>query len=475
MAFWPFKKKVVEETRDMNVPEKIFIEKEQDNYEWSLQEPSGFKERINELLYGYYSHQNFIELFYSLPEIFAPVHEIAKRVSDANWQLRKDWNDEIDYKDQDFNRLFSQPNPLVSFKDFVYQAVCYEILTGKQLWFFNKPTALPDEYKSIVAWWNLPAHLVTAEAVKGSDPYTATSINDFVKYWKKGTRKFETEKVLPICNLSLSSGTDVNDTKALLLGADKAIKNLIPVYEARGMIYIKRGAMGFLVSNKKDDSGMIALTRAEKKELNKDVNDNYGLTGGKSTVGITNQPVSFVKTSMSISEMQPFDETLADAVAIYKVLRVPRHLVPSKDNSTFANADADMRSFYIDVIIPWAERYAEIWTSYMKLKDFRRYIKPDYSHIGFLQENKKERADVDKTYGDVWKIRWESGACSLNEWITANDGTKGVGPLFDKKLFEMTPEELETIKLFINLKSNANSSTQNEDSGAKEKSSSDKL
>jgi len=475
MAFWPFTKKAaaVVETRDIDIPDKVFIEKEKDNYEWSLEEPHHYKQRINELLYGFYSHQNFIELFYSLPEIFAPVHEIAKRVADAQWELRKDWNDEVDYNDETFNKLFSQPNPLVSFKDHVYQAVCYEILTGKQLWFFNKPSALPDEYKSIVAWWNLPAHLVTAEVVKGKDPYTATTISDFVKYWKKGTRTFDTDRVLPICNLNLSTGTNINDVKSLLLGAEKAIKNLIPVYEARGVIYIKRGAMGFLVSNKKDDSGMVALTKKEKQELNNDVDRNYGLTNGKSTIGVTNQPVSFVKTSMSISEMQPFDETLADANAIYKVLRVPKHLVPSKDNSTFANADADMKAFYTDVIIPWASRYAEMWTSYMKLKDFRRYIKADYSHISFLQVNRKEKADVDKTYGDVWKVRWEAGTCSLNEWITANDGTKGVGPLFDKKLFEMTPEELDMIKLFINLKSNAN--TQNEDTGTKKESGPDKL
>lgn len=479
---WPFKRKkkdVITETRDIDVPDKIFIEKEKNYYEWSLEEPDHFKSRLHDLLYGCYSHQNFIELFYCLPEVASAVNEIAKRVADAIWQLRKEWNDEVDYNDEDFNRLFSKPNPLTSFKDFVYQSVCYEILVGKQLWFFNKPTALEDEYKSIVAWWNLPAHKVTAELKKGNDPYTATELNDFVKYWKKGDRRFETEKVLPICHLNLASGTNINDTKPLLLGAEKAIRNLIPVYEARGTIYIKRGAMGFMVSGKKDDSGIIALTKNEKEELARDVNQMYGLTGNRHTIGITNQPVDFVRTQMSIAEMEPFEETLSDAVAIYKVLQIPRHLVPSKDASTYANANEDMKSFYTGVIIPWAKRYCEIWTDYMKLKDFRRYVYADFSHIEVLQENRKEKSEVDETYGNVWKQRWESGTCTLNEWITSFDGKKGTGSIYEKKLPEMTPDELEQVKSFINLSSNVNNNSEGEtkskgekDKGVKKKGSS---
>lgn len=478
---WPFSKKkneIVHQKRDIDIPDKVFIDKEKDYYEWSLEEPAYHKNRLNDLLYGSYSQDNFIELFYCLPEISSAVNEIATRVSDATWQLRKEWNDEIDYNDEDFNRLFSKPNPLVSFKDFVYQSVCYEILVGKQLWYFNKPTALEDEYKSIIAWWNLPAHKVKAE-LNTIDPYTSTELNDFVKYWKKLDRKFDTNKVLPICHLNLSSGTDVNDVKSMLIGAEKAIRNLIPVYEARGAIYVKRGAMGFLVSGKKDDSGIVALTKGEKKELIKDVNETYGLTGNKATVGITNQPVDFVRTQMSIAEMLPFDETLADAVAIYKVLQIPRHLVPSKDNSTFANANEDMKSFYSGIIIPWAKRYAEIWTEYMGLKEFRRYIYPDYSHIEVLQENRKEKSEVDRTYGEVWEKRWVSGICSLNEWIVANDGKKGSGSVFEKKLSEMTPDELELVKSFTNLKSNVNNNQQEnidnkgtEDKGIKKTSSS---
>jgi hypothetical protein len=257
---------------------------------------------------------------------------------------------------------------------------------------------------------------------------------------------------LPVCHLGLSSGYNLNECKSLLLGADKAIRNLIPVYEARGTIYIKRGALGFLVGNKSDASGQIPLTKQEKQEVIQDFQGTYGVTGGKTPVGITRQPLQWVQTAMSIEELQPFDETLADATAIYAVLRVPKHLIPSKDQSTYANADADLKSFYTDVIIPWSKRYAEMWTSYMNLKDARRYIFPDYSHIDILQENHKEKADIGKVITDTKILQFQNGAITLNDFIVAIDGTRGTDPIYEKKWLDMEDDEKERVSAMLSMK-----------------------
>lgn len=434
----------------IEAPDKVFIERDGKtpfgpSYEYSTTEPAHFD--IDSVLNGVHGRQNFIELFYCLPEIFAPVNEIASRVADATWQLKKSWNDEVDYADKDFNRLFSKPNPLMSFKQFIWQSVCYEILTGANYEYFNKPSTLADDYRNILSWWNMPTQFTVVNKKSNVDIYSATEMNDFILNYKVGNRLMDTKNVLPIVNHDLKSGNTVDAYRSPLCGAKLAIKNLLPVYEARGVIYIKRGALGFIVSRKSDDSGLVSLTPKEKKEAQDEFQNTYGLRAEKNQVGVTAAPVDFVKTSMSIQELQPFEETLADAVAIYKVLRVPKHLVPSKDNSTFANADADMKSFYSDVIIPIANRYAESWTCYFNID--RKYIFADFSHIDVLQENKKEKADVDKVNSATWLERWKNGACSLNDWIVSFIGTKGTGPIYEKKLFELTLEELATAKEVI--------------------------
>jgi hypothetical protein len=91
----------------------------------------------------------------------------------------------------------------------------------------------------------------------------------------------------------------------------------------------------------------------------------------------------------------------------------------------------------------------------MKLKDVRRYIFPEYSHIDILQENKKEKADVGKVLSDTYLQNFLNGMCSLNDAIVAQDGTKGTLPLYDKKIFEMEAEELEIVKAGLTMKAPA--------------------
>lgn len=432
------------------------------NYEYSGDAPARLSYTIDNLLSGPYSRQNFIALFYSLPEIFAPVNEIASRVADAVWQLRSVRDESVDDGNKAFNKLFTDPNPLMSHKQLVYQAVCYELLTGCVLQYLNIPSALPKTYDNIMTWTNIPTQKATVNKKQGVDPYTATSIDDYINYYETSDgRKFVPANVLNISNHDLINGNKVDGFIPQLVGAKFAIRNLLPVYEARGVIYIKRGALGFLVSAKSDDSGAISLTPKEKDEVNKEMMHSYGVTGGKDTVGVVSSPVAFVQTAMSIKELQPFDETLADALAIYAVLRVPRHLCPSKEQSTYANADADMKSFYGDTIIPIANKYAQKWTIAFAIPN--RKIYPDFSKVAILQEDRKEKSAVDQIYGNVYLQRWTSGACTLNDWIVANGDepiTAGENlDIYNKTIFQMTAEELEIVKGVMNLKAQSSGAT----------------
>lgn len=422
------------------------------NYEYSGDAPARLSRTIDNLLYGPHNRQNFINLFYSLPEVFAPVHEIATRVSDAVWQLRSVRDESIKTDDTDFNRLFSDPNPLMSHKQLVYQAVCYEILTGQNLQAFNIPSSLAQVYQNIITWNNIPTQSVSVNKKQGVDAYTATSIDDFVNYYETTDgRRFDPNKVLNITNHDLLTGNRVDGFVSQLIGAKLAIRNLIPVYEARGVIYIKRGALGFIVSRKSDESGLISLTPKEKDEAQQEFQNTYGLSANKHQVGVTSAPVDFIKTAMSIKELQPFDETLADALAIYAVLRVPRHLCPSKEQSTYANADADMKSFYADTIIPLANKFAQKWTTFFKIPNRKVYA--DFSKIPILQEDRKDKETVNQIQGNVYLQRFTTGVCTLNDWIkaTGEDPVTGI-PLYDKKLFEMDDTEIEQVNKVINLK-----------------------
>lgn len=459
LDFWNWGKEVAQKRSMDTIPQKVYVQDDGRtqtgmNYEYSEYEPAALNWGIENLLNGGHGRQNFITLFYCLPEIFAPVHEIASRVADADWQLRRNMDDGIDYKNPDWNRLSSKPNPLMNFKQLVYQDVCYELLTGASFQNLNKPTTLPDDPSSIISWWNLPSHQLKIDKRKNVDLYSITDIRDLVAKYSIGDRVFDVNNVMSIMNFDLSSGNDICKFQSPLQGAHLAIKNLIPVYEARGVIFVKRGALGFLVSKKSDESGLISLTKTEKEDAQRVYDQSYGLRRDQNQVSVTAAPLEFIKTSMSIQELQPFDETLADAISIYKCLRVPAHLVPRRDQSTYANADADMKSFYEDVIIPTAARRAQTWTNELKIPN--RYIYADFSKIGVLQENKKDLATVNQIEGNVYLQRFTNGICTLNDWVVATGNEKVTGNgLYDKKLYQMSPEELTIVKNIITLKANS--------------------
>src|SRR5690606_27522945 len=68
-----------------------------------------------------------------------------------------------------------------------------------------------------------------------------------------------------------------------------------------------------------------------------DLQNRNGLTGDKNFIGISSIPMKFVKTLGTIAELQPFEETEADMVAIGGVYGVGKYLLPLKEGTTFTN------------------------------------------------------------------------------------------------------------------------------------------
>jgi hypothetical protein len=410
---------------------------------------AGSIEGIMELLRGTYTDTNLITLFHSIPEIYSPINEIASRAMTARYILKDLKTDEPIYDNEEWNRLMETPNPFQNFGELMYEAICYEIVTGKEYMLFNQPKTMQRfDYKNITSIYNLPSNLVTPETDEYIKLWSATEMSDIIKKFVllKGTeqeQEFKTERVMYRRMTNLSWDGRKIEGKSPLLAAEKAIKNLIAVYEARGVIYLRRGSLGMWVSRKKDDSGMIPLTMSEKKNAAKDMNENFGVVGkNKMPFGITSAPIDFVKSTMTIAEMQPFEETHADAAAIYGVLRVPYELAPKRDRVTIGSQQTAERSVYHNVVIPLVRSYCQSVTNKLKLNAIGAYFDADFTQVDVLQENKKDKATVDNINTKTMYRQFLAGIRTLNDWRKYNDDEPSVNPLYDKLIYDMTPEEL---------------------------------
>ena len=246
--------------------------------------------------------------------------------------------------------------------------------------------------------------------------------------------------------------SDMLMAKSRLCAVMKAISNLIAVYEARNVIYVKRGGLGWLVSDAHDEMGTRALTKDEKKDILDQANEMYGLERGKYPYGISDVKLSFIRTNLSITDLQPFDETLADAVTIAGAYGIPPVLVPRKDQATFSNQANAEKAVYSSVIIPLVKRFCNEFTAFLGLDKDRLYLDADFDDVDCLQTGKKEEQEVNRSIADRCRIEFECGVITLNDW-RAQQGYEHVDdPLYDKLVTGMTPDEIERVKLFTNPK-----------------------
>lgn len=409
-------------------------------------------------LNGGYSEQNMLTLFNTIPEVFAPINEIAKRVANGRFHLKRNADDEIVEDNLLWKKITTSPNWKQTFDKLIYNAVVYKYTCGNRYFYSYIPDVLKIDPKNISALWLLPPHL-TEIKLKQRKPklFTTTTPNDLIEAYEvkinEQTETIKPEYTIHDTYIDTSFGYNKEQLKghSPLVSCEYPMSNLMAVYQARNVIYTKRGALGAIVSKKGDASGLVAFTKPERKQLQEDFEDSHGVLQGKSPVAITNQPVEYIRFGMSIAELEPFEETRASAQAIYAVLGVPAEMMPTKDN-TYENYKQAERGLYQNTAIPDANDIARILTKLFKFDELDMHVCADFSHVEVLQENKKERAEVDWRNNETNRVRFSHSLITLNDWLIDSGKEAVKGPLYDKRMLDMTPEELEKVKSVISNK-----------------------
>lgn len=406
---------------------------------------------------------NFLEMFRTIPEVFWPINYIAKRISEAHFDLKRTKDDSIVWCNRrGADTILTQPNPLMTWREVVYQHFVYKLTTGNAFFRASMPeTITPDavKFRWCSHYWSLPAHLVEVKPMENSygiPIFGIASIDELIKGYTLNIGAYSS-LTIPYCQIwhdrdglpELIKGNGYLKAMSRLVSLKKPIANLLAVYEARNVIYLKRGALGFVVAQKEDPTGTVALEPREKEELREQVNNKYGVGEGQSPWGVTDIPVSFVRTNLSIQELQPFEETLEDAIKIAGAYDIPAVLVPRKDQSTFSNQDAAEKSVYTSTIIPAAKRFCEALTTFLGLDREGLYIDCDFSDVACLQVGFKEKEEVNKLVNERCLLQFNNGLISINDWRSAIHMDALEGEIYDKVKFEMTPEEISKVDSVI--------------------------
>lgn len=365
---------------------------------------------------------NLVTLFHTIVEIQHPISLIVDRCLNAKITL-KNYKDESDIWNNDkINKFLEQPNPIYSFDEFLTTSLCYYLVTGN-----TYLTSDIGNFKTNQRWryadnyYILPSHFVDMELRNDGrvNAFSYQTISDIIKSYSLAFNgqymTFEPESILHIKDTNLEFNNKSYKGISKLSGCKRPVSNLVAQYEARNAIFVKRGALGAIFSKDKDEFGYIPFTEKEKKENRQKIDQTYGVTGGRETLMVLDKPIEFVRFSMSIQELQPYEEYLSDTIAISSAFSIPRDMAINKDKSTYANQDGSEKSLYENVAIPLTNKWLKSLSNWMGLTSSGMYLNADFSHVPCMQEDKKEAATTLKFNTEAYSKLYDDNTITFNE------------------------------------------------------------
>ena len=370
----------------------VFFNKSQDgNYNYTLTNPN--LGDILSVFNGGYSEANMMLLMQTVPELMFIVNAIASRVKNGIYKLvDKDGNVVEDNKL--WNKILKGPNWQFSFDDFVWHAVAHRLITGNRYGYTYVPSTLKIKHANIQSLWLIPPHYTMIFMKTPRPSYlTTTSVQDYVDHYHYNggdtMSDIAPEYITHDIYMKLGDSTDIVTGKGIspFKAGEMPLSNIVAVYKARNVIYVKRGPLGAIVAASKDSGGSVALTREEKEEVVNDLQSRFGLDGQQSPFAFTGQPITYAKFGSTIQELEPFKETEASCAALCAIIGIPSVLMPRGSDAKFMNLDIAERNLYENVIFSEGESICNFLTRLGHFDELGLHVEVSFDHVTCLQDD----------------------------------------------------------------------------------------
>lgn len=317
----------------------------------------------------------------------------------------------------DVKKLMSMPNPLQTQKQFFTQQNHYIDIFGYCPVLKIRPVGMPNEISSL---WNIPPYLINDFDFTGkwlkqkslSDIYKKLTIS-----WNGDVEDIDLKDVYFVFDDGVGTEIDTNFTipDSRLIGNEYPISNIIASYKSRNTLITKRGAIGILSNDSKDQAGTIPLPEGEKDLVQQEFR-SYGLTGQPKQVIITDAALKWQQMGFSTKDLLLFEEIEDDISRLCDSYGYPVELIASTKQTSYENKRQAKKSLYRDTIIPESDSRMEQNSKGILDEAKGFYMIFDYSDIDVIQEEQKEKAEARKFTNEAFKIEYDNGLITKNDW-----------------------------------------------------------
>jgi len=362
-------------------------------------------------------------------------------------------NKSIDPIVKEMFRIINNPNPLESTKEFLSILSIFKDVFGNSYIYGNSATDSVN-IRDIGHMWSVwPQYMKPVLGGKYFDAYELESIlKGWEWQWGQYKKDFNTNEILH----RKEPNVRLKTTNDLVLGESRQISlywpltNIDVAYESRNAIAMDRGMRAIIASTNKDGNlGSVPMDDEEKREVQEDLvgDDGYGFRLGQKQFMVTRQNVSVHTIDQDVRKLGLLNEIASDAMIVAERYGVPEILIKLYlKGATFENQESSERRMYQNTTIPEANDLMEDLNVWLKTRDFGYEYIISFDHIPVLQENLKDRSEINKNINTVQKELFFAGAITYNEWMQRL-GYNAIDEAWAKKrITEMSEEEIKIIK-----------------------------
>ena len=280
--------------------------------------------------------------------------------------------------------LINNPNPTQSWADVIFSLSVNDGLFNNS--FAYCPQRSFDIRNLLVP---LPSNKVK---IVGTGKYldqldTDGLIKEF-QFWYD-SKKYDTIEVPDMIYLNTPDGINLLNPINRIDTLKYPLSNIMASYNKRNVILENMGAIGILSSKKSDMGGALPMTPEEREEIQAD-----WLRRSKDKLVMTEADVNWTPMSYPTKDLMLFEELTEDKMAIIDAYGLSYYLFSQANGATFTNVKEGMRMSYQDTIIPETEQMYATISQQLGLINEGLYIKPDFSHIAVLQDDKAAEASA---------------------------------------------------------------------------------
>lgn len=326
------------------------------------------------------------DLYNTIPQLRTPVDKLAAMFSNGVFKYQKVGSDKFDAMPTDIAKLLENPNVLQGQNPFLNQYLRQLIVYGNQFIYKNSASKITTTPQSLI---NVsPANIKPKLTGKLFDQTTMDGIVNGFEYSENNVnKKFETNQIL---------WSKISDLDNNLIGYSplKAMKyplsNTVAAYQYLNCISTEKGGIGVLSSQSKDAMGALPMTAEEKKELEATYRAENGIEDDQKKIHITTGSVTWSPMSYPTRDLLLMEQIDANFLAILNVLGVNQNLFV---NSTYENLKNGLIQTHNDTVVVYADGFTQALGKFIGVKEGYR-LALDYSHLPYLQADKKTDADT---------------------------------------------------------------------------------